>query len=54
MITLQEMMNGTPAKDELLQRNTSTKIRVAIPGIIKEFNSSEQTRYSSTCNKRVS
>ncbi len=37
MITLQEMMNGTPAKDELLQRNTSTKIRVAIPGIIKEL-----------------
>ena len=43
MITLQEMMNGTPAKDELLQRNTSTKIRVAVPGIIKEFNSLEQT-----------
>lgn len=43
MITLQEMMNGIPAKDELLQRNTSTKIRVAVPGIIKEFNSLEQT-----------
>ena len=53
MITLQEMMNGTPAKDELLQRNTSTKIRVAIPGIIKDLIIGANC-YSSANNKRVS
>lgn len=43
MITLQEMMNDSFSDKELLQRNTSTKIRVAVPGIIQSFNADEQT-----------
>ena len=42
MITLQEMMSGTPAKDDLIQKNTATNIRVAVPGIIQSFNAEEQ------------